>query len=191
MRCSRRSSLRERANDRVKTYSLGMKQRLGVAAALSARPRARHPRRADQRPRPGRDPRDAQRDARPRRPRHTVLVSSHLLREIEAICDHLMMIDHGRIVFQGPIARPARRPAHRPRSHGPRTPPTSSELAALCAAAGKPARIDGDALHVHRRGGMGGRAQPPCVRRRDHAARTRGDARVARGGVLRDHPPGG
>src|SRR2546421_333551 len=32
-----------------------------------------------------------------------VFVSSHLLAEIEAICDHLVMIDHGHIVFQGSV----------------------------------------------------------------------------------------
>ena len=43
-----------RAGDRFRSYSLGMKQRLGVAAALLRTGRAADPGRADQRPRPGR-----------------------------------------------------------------------------------------------------------------------------------------
>lgn len=34
----------------------------------------------------------------------TVLVSSHLLGELEQVCDHLIVLDHGREVFQGPTA---------------------------------------------------------------------------------------
>jgi ABC-2 type transport system ATP-binding protein len=77
----------------------------------------------------------------------TVLVSSHLLREIEAICDHLMMIDHGRVVFQGPIAGllDAQRTGIVAR---PELPADLEKLAALCAAAGKQSQIDGDVLRV-------------------------------------------
>ena len=48
-----RVGLTKRADERVKAYSLGMRQRLGVARALLADPGAAHPRRADERPRPG------------------------------------------------------------------------------------------------------------------------------------------
>ena len=61
--------LRDRADDRFKGYSLGMKQRLGIAAALLKAPAAADPRRAEQRPGPGRHPRRPRADppARPRR----------------------------------------------------------------------------------------------------------------------------
>ena len=139
--------LSARADDRVKTYSLGMKQRLGVAAALLPDPDLVI---LDE-PTNGLDPggiREMRSVMRGLADRGiTVLVSSHLLREIEAICDHLMMIDHGRIVFQGPIAglldAQATGIVARPENAA-----DLEQLAALCAAAGKPARIDGDAVRV-------------------------------------------
>lgn len=139
--------LTDRANDRVKTYSLGMKQRLGVAAALLPDPELVI---LDE-PTNGLDPagiREMRSVMRGLADRGiTVLVSSHLLREIEAICDHLMMIDHGRIVFQGPISGLL----DAQRSGLIARPEHTSDLAkllALCTAAGKPASIDGEMLHV-------------------------------------------
>jgi ABC-2 type transport system ATP-binding protein len=136
-----------RSGDRVKTYSLGMKQRLGVAAALLPDPDLVI---LDE-PTNGLDPagiREMRSVMRGLADRGiTVLVSSHLLREIEAICDHLMMIDHGRIVFQGPIGGLLEaqntgivaRPEHAA---------DLEKLLALCVAAGKQGRIDGDVLRV-------------------------------------------
>ena len=139
--------LTERANDRVKTYSLGMKQRLGVAAALLPDPELVI---LDE-PTNGLDPagiREMRSVIRGLADRGiTVLVSSHLLREIEAICDHLMMIDHGRIVFQGPIAG-LLDAQHTGVIARPEHTGDLEKLVALCAAAGKPARIDGDVLRV-------------------------------------------
>jgi ABC-2 type transport system ATP-binding protein len=77
----------------------------------------------------------------------TVLVSSHLLREIEAISDHLMMIDHGRIVFQGPIGG-LLDAQHTGLIARPEHTGDLEKLVALCIAAGKPARIDGEVLRV-------------------------------------------
>jgi ABC-2 type transport system ATP-binding protein len=139
--------LTARADDRVKTYSLGMNQRLGVAAALLPDPDLVI---LDE-PTNGLDPagiREMRSVMRGLADRGiTVLVSSHLLREIEAICDHLMMIDHGRIVFQGPIgglleaqnSGIVARPEHTT---------DLEKLLALCLAAGKQARIDDDVLRV-------------------------------------------
>ena len=70
--------LTERARSKFSTYSLGMKQRLGIAYALLADPRARVSGRADQRPGPGGHGRGAEPDsgARRRRADHPVVESS-------------------------------------------------------------------------------------------------------------------
>jgi ABC-2 type transport system ATP-binding protein len=90
-----------RAGDPFATYSLGMKQRLGIAAALLPKPELLI---LDE-PTNGLDPagireirallRDLADDGM------TVFVSSHLLAEIEQICDHVVMIRSGRLLFQG------------------------------------------------------------------------------------------
>jgi ABC-2 type transport system ATP-binding protein len=139
--------LTARANDRVKTYSLGMKQRLGVAAALLPDPELVI---LDE-PTNGLDPagiREMRSVMRGLADRGiTVLVSSHLLREIEAICDHLMMIDHGRIVFQGPISG-LLEAQHTGIVARAEHATDLEKLLALCVSAGKQARIDGDVLRV-------------------------------------------
>ena len=59
-----RVGLAHRADDRVSGYSMGMRQRLGVAACLLGRPAVAHSGRADERARPRRDSRDARHDPR-------------------------------------------------------------------------------------------------------------------------------
>ncbi len=95
--------LRDRSGDRYENYSLGMKQRLGIAAALLQRPKLLM---LDE-PTNGLDPagtveiRELFRhlaDAGT-----SVVVSSHLLSEIQAACDRLVMIQSGRLVFSGPL----------------------------------------------------------------------------------------
>jgi ABC-2 type transport system ATP-binding protein len=89
------------ANRRVGNYSLGMRQRLGIAAALIGDPAVLI---LDE-PANGLDPagirwmRDLLRDYADRG--GTVLLSSHLLREIEVVADEIVMIGNGRIVSQG------------------------------------------------------------------------------------------
>jgi ABC-2 type transport system ATP-binding protein len=97
--------LTDRADDRFKGYSLGMKQRLGIAAALLKRPRLLI---LDE-PSNGLDPAGI-RDVRELIRRlgsdghTTVLLSSHLLAEIQQVCDSVSILARGRRVASGPVA---------------------------------------------------------------------------------------
>ncbi len=96
--------LASRGDDRFGRYSLGMKQRLGIAAALLGDPQVLI---LDE-PANGLDPAGIRemRDliARLARADRTVFVSSHVLAEVEQVCNWLVMIDHGRLVFEGPAS---------------------------------------------------------------------------------------
>ncbi len=93
--------LQGREGDLVKTYSLGMKQRLGIAAALLPDPALLI---LDE-PTNGLDPAGIQ------EVRHligqlkeqgvTILISSHLLAEVEQIADWIVLLNKGRVVYQG------------------------------------------------------------------------------------------
>ncbi|MFI6780654.1 ABC transporter ATP-binding protein [Micromonospora sp. NPDC050276] len=95
--------LRDRGDERVKGYSLGMKQRLAVASALLKDPRLLI---LDE-PANGLDPagiremRDLMRSLAANGV--TVLVSSHILAEIQLICDHVTIISQGRRVAAGRV----------------------------------------------------------------------------------------
>ncbi len=139
--------LTDRAGDLVRSYSLGMKQRLGVAAALLPTPSLVI---LDE-PTNGLDPagiREMRALMRELADQGiTVFVSSHLLAEIEAICDHLVMIDQGRIVFGGSIGE-LLAAQHSEILATPEHPSDAEALAALCVAAGQPARVDGESVRV-------------------------------------------
>jgi ABC-2 type transport system ATP-binding protein len=95
--------LRDRAGERVKTYSLGMKQRLAVASALLKGPKLLI---LDE-PANGLDPagirqmRDLMRALAAEG--MTVLLSSHILGEVQQICDSVTIISLGRRVAAGPV----------------------------------------------------------------------------------------
>jgi ABC-2 type transport system ATP-binding protein len=95
--------LADRAGDKFATYSLGMKQRLGVAAALLKDPELV----VLDEPTNGLDPagmRDMRRLIRELGTEgRTVLLSSHLLGEVQQICDRVAVINHGRIVTEGTV----------------------------------------------------------------------------------------
>src|SRR5271170_2679060 len=98
------STRTERAGDKVATYSMGMRQRLGVAACLLADPELLI---LDE-PMNGLDPAGmhemrAMIDSLAAEGR-TVMLSSHLLDEVERTCDAVAIVDHGRVIRQGPIA---------------------------------------------------------------------------------------
>ena len=102
--CLETVDLRDRAGDKFKGYSLGMKQRLGIAAALLKSPATADPRRAEQRSRPCGHPRRPGTDppARPRRPDDGAAVL-HLLAEIQQVADHVTILARGRCVATGPV----------------------------------------------------------------------------------------
>lgn len=98
-----RVGLGDRGNSKYKTYSLGMKQRLGIAAALLPNPKLLI---LDE-PTNGLDPEGIQeiRDLLKSLAQEgtTVFVSSHLLSELELISQHLVMLRKGKVLFAGKI----------------------------------------------------------------------------------------
>ncbi len=99
-----RVGLAHRADDRVSKYSMGMRQRLGVAACLLSDPELLI---LDE-PMNGLDP-AGMADMRELilsmvADGRTVVLSSHLLDEIERTCDAVAIVDHGSVIRQGPIA---------------------------------------------------------------------------------------
>jgi ABC-2 type transport system ATP-binding protein len=92
-----------RENEPVRNFSLGMKQRLGIAAALLPDPELLI---LDE-PTNGLDPAGIVevRDLLKRlgSEGRTVIVSSHLLSELQTICDHLVIIRFGDLLFTGPL----------------------------------------------------------------------------------------
>jgi ABC-2 type transport system ATP-binding protein len=96
--------LSDRARHRVGGYSHGMRQRLGIAAALLRRPRLLI---LDE-PATGLDP-AGMRDMRQLIRRLaadgiTVLLSSHQLPEVQELCDRVAIVDSGRVVYEGALA---------------------------------------------------------------------------------------
>jgi ABC-2 type transport system ATP-binding protein len=96
--------LSDRAKDRVRGYSHGMRQRLGIASALLRRPRLLI---LDE-PTTGLDPagmRDMRQLVRDLAARGiTVLLSSHLLTEVDELCNRVAIIRRGRIAYEGSLA---------------------------------------------------------------------------------------
>jgi ABC-2 type transport system ATP-binding protein len=98
-----RVGLAGRADDRFRTYSLGMKQRLGLAAVLMKDPELL----VLDEPANGLDPaglkevRDLLRTLADEG--RTVFLSSHLLAEVQMICDSVAILSQGRCIAQGPV----------------------------------------------------------------------------------------
>lgn len=98
MEVVRKLKLEKRIKEPVKNYSLGMKQRLGIAQAILHHPKLLI---LDE-PTNGLDPRGIY-ELREllinlKKEGTTILISSHILSEIEQVCDQIIMIDEGTIV---------------------------------------------------------------------------------------------
>ena len=97
--------LSERADDKVEGFSKGMQQRLGLGVALLGRPELVL---LDE-PTSALDPvgrHDVREIIRTLKARGTaVFLNSHLLSEVEQICDRLAVVDHGRVIATGTMAQ--------------------------------------------------------------------------------------
>jgi ABC-2 type transport system ATP-binding protein len=95
--------LADRGDDLYRTYSMGMKQRLGIAAALLSDPDVL----VLDEPTNGLDPAGIREIRGLLRSLgeagKTVFVSSHLLAEVQRMCDHLVVLNQGRLVYAGSV----------------------------------------------------------------------------------------
>jgi ABC-2 type transport system ATP-binding protein len=95
--------LSERANSRFRTYSLGMKQRLGIAYALLGDPELVF---LDE-PTNGLDPSGMaevrELIAHLAAAGHTIVLSSHLMNEVEQVCQDVAILSRGHIIAQGKV----------------------------------------------------------------------------------------
>ena len=139
--------LSDRATSKFKTYSLGMKQRLGIAAALLPNPKVLI---LDE-PVNGLDPAGIHEVRNLLRALAdkgiSIFVSSHILSELEVIADHLVVVDQGKVIFQG--ATKDLLAAHKPRLVVRGS--SDSDLATLreiASSAGFESQIDGDQLLI-------------------------------------------
>jgi ABC-2 type transport system ATP-binding protein len=136
-----------RDRESVRRFSLGMKQRLGIAAALLPDPDLL----VLDEPTNGLDPAgiveirglltDLGAQGR------TVVVSSHLLSEIQAACDHLVVIRYGELLFNGPTAELMAR-SHEHVDVAPEDPGAAEPLAALLHGHGWAGEPTGDVLRL-------------------------------------------
>ncbi|MCU0917634.1 MAG: ABC transporter ATP-binding protein [Planctomycetes bacterium] len=99
-----RIGLADRQQDKVRTYSQGMKQRLGIGRALLGRPRLL----VLDEPTNGMDPEGTREilgflQQRVRNDGLTVFISSHLLYEVEEYCDTVFVINQGHLVASGNV----------------------------------------------------------------------------------------
>ncbi len=137
--------LHDAAEKKAGQYSLGMKQRLGIASALLGEPELL----VLDEPTNGLDPAGIQEIRNlivqlPREHGITVLVSSHLLAEVDQMATHVGVVHHGRMLFQGPIGDLRDRSAAAVVIECDRPEAAHADLAR----AGLPVRLDAGALSL-------------------------------------------
>jgi ABC-2 type transport system ATP-binding protein len=102
-RVLRKVKLYERRNSRFKTYSLGMKQRLAIAAALLGSPQVL----VLDEPTNGLDPNGIaeirELIGELKNAGHTIIMASHLLDEVEKVCTHAAILKTGELITTGPV----------------------------------------------------------------------------------------
>ncbi|HEY6058457.1 MAG TPA: ABC transporter ATP-binding protein [Candidatus Limnocylindrales bacterium] len=136
-----RAGIADRADDIVGTFSKGMQQRLGLGVALLGEPTLM----VLDEPTSALDPigrsdvRTIIRDLRDRGT--TVFLNSHLLTEVERVCDRVAIVDHGRVIAAGPLDELLGGPSVRIRADGL----DAARLALLGERFGRPV-ADGDEL---------------------------------------------
>jgi len=139
--------LGDRGDSKYKTYSLGMKQRLGIAAALLPNPKLL----VLDEPTNGLDPAGIQEIRNLLRKLAnsgtTVFISSHLLSEIEVISDYLVMLRLGKVIFSGKtsqlLAKQQPVIVAKPEKSG-----DLDKLLTIAKEAGHECTIIGDSVHV-------------------------------------------
>ena len=146
-----RVGLREVADDRVRGFSLGMRQRLGLAAALLGQPRLL----VLDEPANGLDPAGKRQvhqvltdlaDAGA-----TVILSSHRMDDLAALCDEVTLLSAGRVVFSGPVSKLAAESGqldYRLVTSDPEGARRTAEQAPVLSLAGRRSRADDQALVV-------------------------------------------
>ena len=99
----RKVKLYERRNSRFSTYSLGMKQRLAIAAALLGSPKVL----VLDEPTNGLDPvgiaEIRELIVELKNAGHTIIMASHLLDEVEKVCTHVAILKTGKLITTGPV----------------------------------------------------------------------------------------
>lgn len=97
------AGLQEQAKKRVETFSGGMKRRINIAAGILHRPRVL----LMDEPTVGIDPQSRNHILETVRELNregmTVLYTSHYMEEVEALCDHVAIVDHGRVIADGTL----------------------------------------------------------------------------------------
>ena len=99
----RMAGLEDRAKDRVETFSGGMKRRINIAAGILHRPRVL----LMDEPTVGIDPQSRNHILETVRELNregmTVLYTSHYMEEVEALCDSISILDHGKVIATGSL----------------------------------------------------------------------------------------